>query len=290
MKINVQNDLLRATFSSRGAELQSLYNLPTQTERLWNGDPAFWPKYSPILFPTVGGLKEDTYFFAGKEYHLLRHGFAREREFDILHQDETSVTFVLTQDEETLKLFPFAFRLEIKYELLETRLRCTYAVSNPDDQPMYFSIGAHPAFALPLSPDEKFEDYYLEFNRDEELYRYPLVNNLIGLTPDTITLSQRRLPLRYDYFTNDAIVLKDLKSNEIKLISTKHDHSLAFHFEDFPYFGIWTIPGAGFLCLEPWCGIGDNFEHNQQLTQKEGIIRLEKNQDWSRFWEVGVEG
>jgi galactose mutarotase-like enzyme len=278
----LENEFLQINIHPKGAELQRLYNKQTNMEKLWNGDATYWGKFSPILFPIVGTLKEDTYYYNDKAYTLSRHGFAREKEFIVKNKTENEIIFSLTYDEATLKVYPFLFELIITYNLIENKLNCTYEVKNVGDTEMYFSIGAHPAFAI----NGSYENYYLQFNKDEKLVRYKLDNGLISDTTETIELQNKQLPLMHELFYEDAIVMKNLKSTQIKIANKNTLSGLDFHFNDFPFFGIWAAKDAPFLCLEPWCGIADNVNHNQMLQNKEGIQHLMPLENFNRCWSV----
>src|SRR5882724_13103859 len=165
----IENELLKVVIRSKGAELDSIYNKTQQLEYLWNGDPAFWGKKSPVLFPIVGTLKNDTYFFNDKEYHLSRHGFAREMEFTVSRKETGSVTFTLLSSEETLLKFPFRFRFDISYTIHHDQLAVAYTVTNTGQGDMFFSVGAHPAFRVPLAAGTAYEDYTLVFSETENM-------------------------------------------------------------------------------------------------------------------------
>jgi galactose mutarotase-like enzyme len=283
----LKNQTLTVKINPKGAELISVFNQENQTEYMWSADVAFWGKSSPVLFPIVGALRNNLYHFEGKEYHLPRHGFAREREFVVENADDESVTFLLTHDEESLKIYPFTFEFRLKYQIHKNRLSVTYSVKNIGDKTMYFSVGGHPAFAVPLSADTNYEDYYLEFNKTENFQRWGLVEG--GLIADHSTaflLNTNRLALTKELFYDDAIVFKNLQSTEVILKSDKTNRQLKFDFKGFPYLGIWAAKDANFVCIEPWCGIADSENHNQELIEKEGIIALEINKIFERTWSV----
>jgi galactose mutarotase-like enzyme len=291
MKITLENEQIRAVIETIGAELQELKSLGNGISYLWSGDPAYWGKFSPILFPIVGTLKENTYYFNNHPYSLPRHGFARERNFECIQQTADSASFLLTDDASTKEVFPFDFQLVIRYTLLNNLLSCAYMVTNPGKEDLYFSIGAHPAFAVPVGASQEapnYEDYFLQFNQSSSLQRYQLNKGLIGKETAEISLENHRLPLSKSLFQDDAIVLKNLPDTSISLRSDKHAHGLDFGFHDFPFFGIWAAPGAPFVCLEPWCGIADSIDHNQQLEQKEGINQLQPGAVFERNWTVKI--
>lgn len=288
MIVAIKNDELEVGFSTKGAELQYLKDTKCHINYLWNGDDGFWAKFSPVLFPIVGALKNNQYQYKGITYTLPRHGFARDMEFSCQQISAVEISFTLKHNEETLKVYPFEFELTLIYKLRGTSLSCSYKVSNPADKDLLFSIGGHPAFAVPLNNEGTYTDYYLQFNNDDELIFYHIVDNLVTETTTTLPLKEKRLPLQHQLFYNDALVFKTLKSNHIQLLNHKHNKGIDFSFEGFPYFGIWSAKDADFVCLEPWCGIADGVDHNQQLEQKEGIERLPPGKTWERTWEVTI--
>lgn len=284
--VTIENSKLKAVISPKGAELQSLVNKEAGIEYMWGGNAAYWSKHSPVLFPIVGTLKNDTYFYKDEVYHLPRHGFARERVFLKDQVSMQEAVFTLTQDADTLAVYPFAFILKLRYQLADDKLTVTYEVSNSGYDELLFSVGAHPAFAVPMVKGTDYADYFLQFNAIESLNRWKLENGLIANYAEPLPAENGRLPLQHDLFYEDAIVLKNMRSNHITIGCTKHAHGIHFHFNDFPFFGIWAAKDADFVCLEPWCGIADGVDHNQQLKDKEGIINLPANTNWQRSWTV----
>ncbi len=284
--ITLQNNSLSCSIAPKGAELQSLINKQTGLQHMWSGDAAYWSKHSPVLFPIVGSLKNDTYYYQDKTYHLPRHGFARESIFTAQQINPTEAIFTLTQNQQTLLVYPFAFTLRLRYRLQHNTLSCTYEVHNAGAEDLVFSVGAHPAFAVPLTGNTVYSDYYLQFNSTEILQRYKLQDGLISDNTEVLTTAQNRLLLTNSLFYEDAIVLKNMQSNRITLGCSKHPHGLHFSFTNFPFFGIWAAKDAPFICLEPWCGIADGVGHNQQLEDKEGINKLHPGAQWKRTWSV----
>ncbi|WP_129717028.1 aldose 1-epimerase family protein [Pedobacter sp. SYP-B3415] len=285
--IQIQNDRLSASFAEKGAELQRLTGKTNAYEYLWSGNPAFWGKHSPVLFPVVGALKNDTYSFEGRSYQLSRHGFARDMDFDTKVINDTEVCFTLSDTEATHEKYPFRFSLSIRYRLDGPTLHCSYEVENPDPQrDLLFSAGAHPAFAVPVSENLAYTDYYLTFDNDSNLQYHKIKDNLISDEVKQLTLDSGRLPLSHELFYEDALVFKTLKSKEITLENTGNATGIRFGFDSFPYFGIWSAPDADFVCLEPWCGVADGVNHNGRLEDKEGIVRLGPLEGWNRTWSV----
>lgn len=285
--IFLENEYLKASFSNKGAELQSLVNKKNGINYLWSGDANYWAKFSPVLFPIVGALKNNTYYFEGKAYELNRHGFARDHDFEALSVSNNEIVFKLSHNEETLKNYPFQFILQLRYTLQESSLTCKYEITNPSgNSPLYFSIGAHPAFAVPLANNLHYTDYFLKFNKDHILQSYKISDNLLTHETTEIKLTENRLPLQHELFYDDALVFKSLKSDCISICSEKDKHGLHFKFKDFTFFGIWAAKDANFVCLEPWCGIADSINHQQDLKKKEGITELAAQQSWERKWEI----
>jgi len=288
--ITIKNALVSATINPKGAELVSLIHQASQIEYMWSADPDFWGKSSPVLFPIVGSLKDDTFIFEDKEYHLSRHGFARDRIFEVESQSEDSVTLILESDEASKKVFPFMFEFRLHYSLDENRLNVKYSVSNTGNTAMFFSVGGHPAFKVPLVDETSYEDYYLEFNTIEDFMRWPLTKEgLIEAIPEKFPTNDNRILLTKELFYQDALVFKHLQSDSVTLKSDKITHQLKFDFSGFPFLGIWAAKNADFVCIEPWCGIADSANHNQQLTEKEGINHLNANEIFERTWRVEIE-
>jgi galactose mutarotase-like enzyme len=285
--ITLENNTLKVQIAPQGAELQSIYNVQNKLEHVWQGDPTYWSKRSPILFPIVGQLKDDTYYYKDKAYHLPRHGFAREKMFTVESENEEQVTFLLTNSEETLAVYPFEFELRVHYELQDNILSVIYDVLNTGNDTMYFSVGGHPAFGVPYEKGSAYKDYYLEFEDAEHTSRYTLQNGLIDEAQPFLQY-EKRVPLHHQLFYKDAIVLKNLLSGSVALKSDKSDHGLHFNFEQFPFLGIWAAKDAPFVCIEPWQGIADTVQHNQQLTEKEGIVALEKGHRHQQGWSVAI--
>ena len=285
----IENGFILANINPLGAELTRFFSKHTSEEFLWNGDPKFWGKHSPVLFPIIGTLKNNQYIFNDKTYQLGRHGFAREKMFTVIERSASAVIFQLQQDESTMAVFPFPFSFEIEYTLEEGTLQVTYRVKNTGNTTMYFSVGGHPAFNLALTSGLAYEDYYLLFNKTEDAGRWPIsADGLIEAAPLPLLQNTNRLPLTKSLFYKDAIVLKNLASNEVQVRSDKTPTGMIFSFKGFPYLGIWAAKDADFICIEPWCGIADSINTSQQLTEKEGIISLPAGEDFTRSWSVTI--
>lgn len=286
--ITLENELLKASFVQKGAELQSLKSKTSDIEYIWDANPKDWAKHSPVLFPVVGALKGNQYAYQGTQYELARHGFARDMEFDLDSKSTDEVVFTLRSSEVTRKVYPFEFSLSLIYTLKSHGLSCTYKVYNPAQSDLLFSVGGHPAFATPVNETLRYEDYFLRFNQDEELLVNKISENLISEQVQTIPLKDKTLPLKHELFYEDALVIKALNSNKISLQNKVNTHGLHFSFEGFPFFGIWAAKDANFVCLEPWCGIADSVNHSGQLSDKEGIVILSAEELWQRTWQIDI--
>ena len=277
MLYTLQNDRLRVTADEHGAELKSITGISDNTEYLFDGDPKWWKYTSPVLFPIVGKLVDGKYRLDGKEYSLPGHGFGRISDYKCIRKESDELVFALDWSEETLKNYPFKFRLEIAYILRDNRVEVMWTVNNEDDKTMYFSIGAHPALRCPIADGEKFDDCYLKFNVAEKCSRLPIDMKSGALTHDRIpTIEGKELDLNYELFKGDALVFDDLKSDEVSICSRKSNKAITLKAKGFPFWGIWTPDkgGAPFLCIEPWHGHADFIDFKGDLKDKDGIHSL----------------
>lgn len=280
--ITLSNSIIIAQIKTLGAELCSLKD-NTKRNYIWEGNPAFWGKHSPVLFPIVGTLKNNTFYHNDTEYTLSRHGFARDMEFQLVEKTDNSATFSLQSNSGTLKNYPFKFELQIQYILIGTTLELTYRVINKDNTDIPFSIGAHPAFALPSN----FEEYSLVFEEVEPLEYTLLENDLVSKQTEKIKTNSNTVPLTHELFQRDALIFKNLKSNSLTIVE-KENPILKVRFEDFPNLGIWTKVGAPFICIEPWFGYSDTTESNGNLFEKEGIIILKTNDTFQAKFSIEI--
>jgi galactose mutarotase-like enzyme len=288
--VTIRTEDITVKINPQGAELTSLIKNNDGQEYMWSADPAFWSKRSPVLFPVVGTLKENCYYYKGERYELGRHGFARDRRFETEDKSENEVVFLLKSDEESLTVYPFHFSFRIRYRVEEESLQVSYEVLNTGSEEMYFSVGGHPAFRVPVKEGEEYSDYYLEFEKAETVGRWPIsAEGLIEEFTMPLLDNSNELPLAKELFARDAIVLKDLQSQSVKLLSRKTAAGLDFSFKGFPYLGIWAAKGADFVCIEPWCGIADTVNADQQLPHKEGINSLFPGETFKRSWSVSVK-
>jgi len=289
MNYEIKNEHIKVKIKSFGAELNSLQKIDEDLEYIWQGDSKYWNRHSPILFPIVGRLKNDSYTYQNQKYNMTQHGFARDKEFEVIKNEADFMEFRLKSDEKTLEIYPFSFELYLSYKLEKNSLIVSYKVINKSDDKMLFSIGAHPAFNWTLKEDEKKEDYFLEFENIKQTKRYFL--NDKGLVYDSVDLKiiDNKIALNEELFKNDALVFND---SNIKILTLKNSNNKNFvklEFKNFPYLGIWSKPsGAPFVCIEPWFGVADEDSSNQNFEDKKGLISLEKNEIFSCFYSIEV--
>jgi len=281
MIVTISNAILSATINTLGAELISL--VKNNKNYIWQVDEMYWNKTSPILFPIVGRLKNDSYTFNGKTYQLPRHGFARNMEFSFDKKSNSQVIFELNESEETKTNYPFDFKLLVAYTLMDNELVIEYFVRNQSDEVLPFSIGAHPAFAI----SDKFENYSLQFNNEDTFETHHLENESFNGKTTLVETKNNAIALKYATFEKDALVFKQLKSNEV-ILKNKDKAILKVNFDHFPYLGIWTKQNAPFICIEPWCGLADSSNHNGNFEEKEGINYLSAGEDFLRAMRIEI--
>ena len=289
MNYEIKNSFIKAKIRSFGAELNSLQKIDEDLEYMWQGDSKYWNRHSPILFPIVGRLKNDSYTYQNQKYNMTQHGFARDKEFELVINEADFIEFRLKSDEKTLEIYPFSFELYLSYKLEKNSLIVSYKVINKSDDKMLFSIGAHPAFNWTLKEDEKKENYFLEFENIKETKRYFL--NDKGLVYDSVDLKiiDNKIALNEELFKNDALVFEDLNIKTLTLKNSINENYIKLNFENFPYLGIWSKPtGAPFICIEPWFGVADDENSNQNFEDKKGIITLEKDEIFSCFYIIEI--
>ncbi len=280
--VTLDDGSLRLIVEPLGAEMRSLRHFASPVEYLWQGDQAFWDRRAPHLFPIVGRLKGDAFVRGGEAYTLGQHGFARDREFAVEERTATSATFVLHDDAGTLAIYPFRSRLTVAYRIVGGSVEIRYEVGNTGGDEMPFSIGAHPGFRCPLTDGERMEDYVIKFEHAETASRYPVENGLVSRRSEPCLNGESVLPLGPRTFERGALVFKELVSRCARLVSRVSGRGVDLAFQGFTDFGVWSKPGAPFVCLEPWCGIADAPDATGRLEDKEGIVRLPPGSAFAR--------
>ncbi len=287
----LENDLLKISVKNTGAELCEISSVKHQTQFMWDANPDVWAGFAPNLFPVIGALKNDTYILDNKAYTLPKHGFIRGNEnIELVEQSKDSLTFKLSYDDETLKVYPFKFEFLITYKLTENTLDVIHTINNLDDNTMYFSIGGHPAFKCPVYNNETYEDYSLVFEHSEhsETYMVSLSDGLILNETAPLFNNTDTIKLKHNLFDKDALIFKDLKSKTVTLNSAHSGDILTVSYHDFPYLGIWAKPTGDYVCIEPWLGIADSVNHNQDFKTKEGILTLQPKNNFTASYSIEI--
>lgn len=282
MNYEIKNSFIKAQIKSFGAELNSLKKCDENFEYIWQANSKYWARHSPVLFPIVGRLKEDSYFYKNKKYSLSQHGFARDKEFEIVQNEADFIEFRLKSDEKSLDFYPFFFELDIGYKLDKNSLIVSYKVKNKSDEKMYFSIGAHPAFNTQVGD-------FLEFENIKTTKRYFLDEKGLIYKNEDLNLENSKLYLDKDLFKDDALVFNDSNIKQIILKNIENKSRVKVKFDNFPYLGIWSKPNdAPFVCIEPWFGVADEENANQKIEDKKGILSLEKEEEFFCFYTIEV--
>jgi galactose mutarotase-like enzyme len=281
--IILDNGLLRAAIAPRGAELVSLAT-PWGGEFLWSGDPAVWPWHAPNLFPIVGALADDTLNHRGRAYPMKQHGFLRLSDCAIVAADARECALRLVDTTETRRHYPFAFALTLHFRLEGDRLEQSFELANPGAEPLPASLGAHPAFRWPLAPGTARDACWVRFEQDEPTpIRRLDGRGLGGERPSPV--AGRLLALTDELFTEDALIFDHLRSRRV-VFGADAGAGIELSFADFPHFGLWSKPGAGFLCLEPWQGYASPVGFTGDFAQKPGIVTLPPGT--TRRWRLSI--
>jgi len=276
MTVQIENEFLIATIAEDGAELISLKSKKNNIEYIWQGDPAFWGRHAPVLFPVVGRLKDDQYTYQNQTYPMSQHGFARDSLFNVIEHGAELVSLSLKSNKETKKVYPFDFELILSYLLEEDNLVVRYQVENTGASDMYFSIGGHPAFNVPLESGLTFDDYYLSFSPKKSRTQIPLAGPFADFEHKTLGQTNTSLDIRRELFNEDAIIFETKGANAFTIETDEGAHSISLSYTDMPYVGIWSPypQEAPFVCIEPWCGIADEVNATGNLVDKKGINTL----------------
>ena len=292
---SIENQYLKVVVSSLGAELQSIYDKRMEKEVLWQGDKKYWGRRAPVLFPNVGRHSGDFYVWKGKKFSTKQHGFARDMNFDCVKETGEELVFLLRDTEETRKYFPFAFELQISYGLSGRELEVKWEVKNLDQETIFFTIGGHPAFRVPVLEGTAQTDYKLLFRGKEEL-QYRLICPGEG-TADTSRIYKLPLKNYGEYtgcgitehmFDQDALIFDD---GQIQWAAIGYPDSrpyISLECSGFTNFGIWSVPGAPFVCLEPWMGRCDDHGFEGEISEKPGILKTEPSGVFQKSYKLRV--
>lgn len=287
--IALHSNELTAQIDPLGAQLSALRDGEGR-DLLWDGDPAFWKSRAPILFPIVGELNTGHYQWKGQRYALPRHGFARGKRFEVMEQDDTAVRLRLKQDAETLQVYPFRFELDLQFRVAANRLTTVATVHNPSDEPLPASLGFHPALRWPVPGGGAARDaHYLEFEQDEPapIRRLDGAGLLLETSRPT-PVQGRRLMLDDSLFTEDVVIFEHLASRALTYGAATGPR-IRVEFPDATQLGLWTKPGAGFVCIEPWRGIADPQGFLGNLDEKPGMFNVPAGGQSSLTMHLSIE-
>ena len=291
MKHLISNSHLQVKVLNKGAEISSIKSQRTGTEYMWDANPKIWSSHAPVLFPAIGSFKNNKCTINGDTYNIPKHGFIRSNDAIVLkNRTSNKLNFQLDYSEQTLRIFPYKFRFNITFQLTNNKLTISHLVTNLDSKEMFFSLGGHPGFKCPINEGEKYEDYYLEFEKKENAATTLLSSNgLISDRTRQILTDTNILPLRTDLFNDDALIFKELKSRKVSLKSRRSNQVITVRYHDFPYLGIWAKPKAPFVCIEPWLGIGDHENTDGDYLKKDGLISLSEGQVFTAEYSIEIE-
>ncbi len=277
----IENDKLILGVKEFGCEIASIKSKSTGYEFMWQGNPDIWGGQAPILFPIVGRLIDDKYTFDGKEYDMPKHGFARKMHWEFISAVGCSMTFRLSDTEETRKIYPFEFDLTVTYTLADNAVIVSHDVKNKGESTMYFSLGAHPAFNCAIGDK-------LAFDENETLYteKIDLVKSLRLPEKTPVLENEKNIIITKDIFNEDALILSDIKSENITLNLSSYNKKIKFNLGKAPYLGIWAKPGAPYVCIEPWYGVNDSQIKKDDFSKKDAINTVAAKETFNFTWKA----
>lgn len=286
----IKNAYMTVTASEKGAELQSILGADG-TEYLWQGDAAYWADRALNIFPYVARLTEGKYYLDGALYHMDIHGIAPYREFHLVSNDGTQMILEMKSDPETYARYPRNFVFRIVYTLRENTLEILYEIENRDCKPMYFGLGGHPGFNVPLTKGKRFEDYRLRFENPCQP-QMVCFNAACFVTGEKVPFdleNGRIIPLRHELFDNDAIVLTNI-NRKVTLEAEGDPHSVTVTFPQMEYLGLWHWPGtdAPYICIEPWCSLPATENTVTAFENQKDLIQLEPSATYQNCWTIQI--
>ena len=290
MAVKLENEFLCIEIAEMGAEVTRIYDKTEDNEILWEGNPVYWKRHSPVLFPNVGKTYKNRVLINGTQYPTSQHGFARDNVFTCIEAAKERASFMFRSSEETKEVYPFDFELHINYKLNKKELTVEWQVKNCGDETMYFTIGGHPAFRF-AKPEETKADYVLKVPGKEKL-EYVLIDISCGCANvdeiHTLQLSEETYPLSDELFANDALVVDNGQIEEAWLCHKDGTPYVGVRSEGFPNYGIWSVEGAPFVCLEPWMGRCDNVGFNAELSEKPNVNKVEAGEKFIKDYTIVV--
>ncbi len=290
MMTTIKSNHLTVTISDRGAELQSIRS-GDGTEYLWQGDPAYWTSHAPNIFPYVARLTQGKCRYKGGEFGFGNHGLVRYADLTVAESAPDSVTYQLVSDEQTLRQYPFPFRYTMRYQAVGNRLVMRTSVENTGRERMFFAVGGHPGFNVPLEKGLAFSDYCIEFDEPADPYRILLADSG-AVTPlqERFALQDgRRIPLAHSLFDHDAIVLHNT-AKTVTIKAEKGKRSVTVSFPDFRYIGFWHKPktNAPYVCVEPWTSLPSREGIVENLAFQSDLLFLDPGKQYQTEWWIEI--
>ena len=292
MAIIIENEMAATTINEHGAELVSLIDKTTGKEYIWSADAKYWNRHAPILFPLVGRVKNDTYNVDGQTYHLAQHGFARNMDFNVIAQEDNKVTFELHSNAKTKEVYPYDFILRVSYTLVAKSVKVDYEVENPTDEEIWFGIGGHPGFKIPLAKGKYYDDYSVTLLPKTTRNIIPLKDGYA----DIDNLKEERtseIEITHQRFKDDAVILdlgEEPTTITLSPITGDDQHGIKMTTCDAKFLGIWSsYPQKGqFVCLEPWWSITDSVDSDQDFKHKFANSQLGAHQTFNAMYEITI--
>ena len=280
--VTIKNEYLTVDIAEMGAEIHHI--ICDGKEYMWSRDEKFWAQSAPIMFPICGGLKGGRYELFGESYEMSKHGFAKLSVFEVEKKTDSSVTFLLCDNDFTRTMYPYTFAFRVSYELDKKSVKVTYDAENLDKKVMYCTFGAHEAYACP----EGIEAYELIFSENETLYAYGLNGDIVTDYTKLMVSNSNKLVLDDRHFALDALVFRNVKSNSVTLASKVSDRRIKVEFDGFDYLVLWHKHTAPYLCIEPWCGLPDVSGSGYNFAEKEGMHAVEPGAHFARTHTITI--
>ena len=291
----MENEYLKVEISQHGAELSRIYDKKRQHEVIWSADPAYWNRHAPVLFPFVGKVTNGEYRYQKESYPMGQHGFARDMDFTLQDKGNDFITFVLQANEQTRKVYPFDFTLSVTHRLKENCVTVEWEVINESQtDPMYFSIGGHPAFNCPADKDALKTDYYIVFENRTDL-QYVLIDPAAELvdqeTKYTLSTENGFVRISEALFAHDALIFDNGQVQKASIYYPDKTPYVTLTCTGFPSFGLWSKPNANapYVCLEPWIGRCDNKDFTGELPDKYDEKKLEAGSTFQTSYQITVQ-
>ena len=287
--IELRNEQIAIVVAEMGAELQSIKDAE-EKEYLWQGDEKYWPRRSPILFPLVCSVENDTYRVEGKEYHLPRHGFARDKEFTVIRQGEDRVTLALHESDETLAVYPFRFNLAVTYRLDGNRIHVIWHVENTDTKEIHFQIGGHPAFnVLGMKAGDKLEGCITLDNKEPLIGLKSYIDGSYEMVEVPIEGEYGVLEFDNHFFRNDSVKIHNSQVHQAVLLDEDDQPAVTVDFRT-PVIAFWSPfdKHAPFVCIEPWYGLGDPRGYTGEFKDKPLMNHLQPGASFMSEYTITI--